>query len=430
MIENLISEFNKLNMATTDEAVQLLQQQLAELSAQFVVQKETIAKHEASLIEHQQKIAPQEIEYQDEAAPANFEPDYSAIKNLAPFSGNREQYAAWRKQATTTMKMYESHKQSGKYFTALNILMNGKITGNALDELTSHNTPLNFTAIIKRLDHAYAEKRTLELLRQQMQFLNQGQKKPMEFYDAIEKHLNLIIGKIQIEYEGKPDVIGTWIEDSRRDALKTLLRGLQPAISSKLQMKYPSNLLDAYGKLQEVEFEYEHQKMFNVYNAPMPRKTAMHPNLQSTENAKGNRPTMQNTQQASFVRPNSQQYVATKTFNEQLQSPFERVSQNRNNFGFQQKYTDPQRLTYTRPPQRYNDYNNSPNEDVSMKVVPEKRPNSSQQNFANKHQRINNIDIAVNEEEPHDEPEQYWEPADEHDQIDNEKEEDAISFLE
>lgn len=430
MIENLISEFDKLNMATTEEKVAELQQQLAALMTTIQTQQNTIAKHEVSLLEHQKKIAPREIEYKDENAPPNFEPDYSAIKNLAPFNGNREQYAAWRKQATTTMKMYEAHKPSGKYFTALNILMNGKITGMALDELTSHNTPLNFEAIIKRLDHAYAEKRSLELLRQQMRFLSQGPKTPMDFYDTIEKHLNIIIGKIQIEYEGKSDVISTWVDDARRDGLKTLLRGLQPAIATKLQMKYPANLLDAYTKLQEVELEFEHQKLFNAYNAPMPRKMIVHPSLQPNDHAKIIRSTIPNAQQQnSFVRPNPQQYVAAKSFNEQGQPPFDKPYQNRNNFGFQPRYNDAQRMVYTRPPQRNNDYTNGQNEDVSMKVVPEKRPNSSQQNFANKQQRINNIEIAQNGEEQQELPEPQYEPADEHNQHDNEQTDDTISFL-
>lgn len=405
-------------MENLQHVINALQQQLNQLTTTFELhlgqqnavieaQRQDIARHENSLAVHEQAIAPRETEYNDEPKPDGFIPDLSAIKNLPAFNGDRDQYAAWRKQASLTMKMYESHKADGSYFKALTILMNAKITGLALSELTSTNTALNFEAIMKRLDHAFAEKRTIELLRQQLQLMCQGAKKPMEFYDSIEKHLNLIIGKIQIEFDGKPEVIKVLINDHRNEALKTLLRGLQPAVSNKLQMKSPSNLLDAYGKLQEVEFEFEHQKIMSAIS--MPRKTITHPNLQSNEKSYrppmanqyaqpfvSYRPQAANHNSQPFVRPPSQQFVPPNTFNAQRQN-------------------------FVRPPQHYNNYNNNPiNDDVSMKVLPEKRPHSGHQSFQHKQQRINNIETI--EGDPVDETEQH------HDD-NNEPEEDTISFL-
>lgn len=417
-----------------DQAVHELQQQLASLivgygeqttqianlSAVIEQQRQTIERHETSITTHQQQIAPQEAEFTDEVPPANFVPDYQAIKNLAAFNGNREQYADWRKQATDTMAMYAMHKANGVYYNALSILRNGKITGLALRELTSHNTPKNFDAIIKRFDHAYAEKRSLELLRQQMQLLNQGMRGPMEFFDVIEKHLNIIIGKIQIEYEGKPDAINSWVKDSRKEALRTLLRGLQPAIAHKLQLKHPSNILDAYGKLQEVEIEYEHQKLFNAYSAPVPRRMTTHPNLQSNERVL--RPSIPNQHQQPFVRPYAQAYVPPNSFNEQKQSPVERYQQGRNNYGFQKYQDSAQRSFFTRP-------SNNQNDDVSMKVLPEKRVNSGQLSFQNKQQRINHIDVEGTDEQLPPDLELTDEQNNFNDTND-EPEEDTISFLE
>lgn len=394
--------------------------QFAQLNNSVQDQRQVIERHETSIAAHQQKISPQETEYADEPKPVNFVPDYNAIKNLPSFNGDRDSYAAWRKQATNTMKIYEAHKEQGQYFNALSILMNGKITGLALSELTSTNTPRNFEAIMKRLDHAFAEKRSIELLRQQLQYLVQGPKKSMEFYDTIEKHLNLIIGKIQIEFDGKQDVISTLIDDARKEAMKTLIRGLQPPISTKLQMKHPVNLLDAYGKLQEVEFEFEHQKILGSY--AMPRKPMTHPNMQNPE--KINRPAIANQHQQPFNRSHASAYVPPNTYNEQKQSPVERYQQDRNNYGFQKPYANAPRPFFARPAQPAN--NNSSNDDVSMKVLPEKRANSGQLSFQNKQQRINHIEVE--ETEGQFPPE--LQSNDEHHQLDDEPEDDTISFLE
>lgn len=415
-MENLEQIIVELQQRLTDLTT-AVGTQFNQLSSSVEGQRQVIERHESSITAHQQAIAPKETEYTDELQPANFVPDYNVIKNLPSFNGDRDAYAAWRKQATNTMKIYEAHKDNGQYFNALNILMNAKITGLTLNELTGTNTPRNFKAIIKRFDHAFAEKRSIELLRQQLQFIVQGSKNAMEFYDTIEKHLNLIIGKIQIEFDGKPEVIKTLIDDARKDALKTLLRGLQPAISTKLQMKNPSNLLDAYGKLQEVEFEFEHQRIMNSY--AMPRRPVIHPNVQTAE--KIHRPAIANQHQQSFIRSHAP-YVAPNTYNEQKQSPVERYQQERNNYG-SQRYNNAQRSFFARPSQATN--NNSSNDDVSMKVLPEKRVGSGQLSFQNKQQRINHIDVEDTEGQfP---PESQ--PNDEHHQLDDEPEEDTISFL-
>jgi len=49
--------------------------------------------------------------------------------------------------------------------------------------LTSHNTVLNFDAIIARMDCAYAEQTSIELTQQQMVTMRQGELPLMTFYN-------------------------------------------------------------------------------------------------------------------------------------------------------------------------------------------------------------------------------------------------------
>jgi len=79
------------------------------------------------------------------------------MKSLPDFEGKNKTYVSWRKAEHKAYKVYEKYGGSSKHYQALGILRN-KIKGSADMVLSSFDTPLNFKAIINRLDFTYADK--------------------------------------------------------------------------------------------------------------------------------------------------------------------------------------------------------------------------------------------------------------------------------
>jgi len=72
------------------------------------------------------------------------------VKSLPTFSGSHE-YVSWRPAALDAYEVFKRYKGSEAHYEAVVIIKN-KICGNARSLLTSHNTVLNFDAILARLD--------------------------------------------------------------------------------------------------------------------------------------------------------------------------------------------------------------------------------------------------------------------------------------
>jgi len=122
------------------------------------------------------------------------------MKSLPDFEGKNKTYVSWRKAEHKAYKVYEKYGGSSKHYQALGILRN-KIKGSADMVLSSFDTPLNFKAIINRLDFTYADKCPVYLVEQEMSTLRQGNMTLLQYYDEVEKKLTLLINKTIMTYE-------------------------------------------------------------------------------------------------------------------------------------------------------------------------------------------------------------------------------------
>jgi len=117
------------------------------------------------------------------------------IKSVPEFSGTQEEYVAWRQAAIYAYDLFKPYNGRSAHYQALAILRN-KIRGAAGALLVSHNTVLNFDAILARLDCTYSDKTSLRLLRQGLEMIRQGDMPLMQYYDEVEKKLTLVTNKI------------------------------------------------------------------------------------------------------------------------------------------------------------------------------------------------------------------------------------------
>lgn len=144
------------------------------------------------------------------------------MKSLPDFEGKNETYVSWRKAAHTAYKVYEKYEGSSKHYQALGIMRN-KIKGSADMILSSFDTPLNFKAIINRLNFTYADKRPVYLIEQAMSTLRQGNLTLLQYYDEVEKKLTLLINKTIMTYDSI--VAAPLNEKYRADALRVFISG-------------------------------------------------------------------------------------------------------------------------------------------------------------------------------------------------------------
>lgn len=121
--------------------------------------------------------------------------------------------------------------------------------------LSSFDTPLNFKAIINRLDFTYADKRPVYLIEQEMSTLRQGNMTLLQYYDEVEKKLTLLINKTVMTYDNK--VAASLNEKYRADALRVFISGTRKSLSDVLFSARPSDLPSALALAQEVEANHE-----------------------------------------------------------------------------------------------------------------------------------------------------------------------------
>lgn len=201
-------------------------------------------------------------EYKDEV-PVTTKASLSSIKALPEFHGNAEEYSSWRNLITTTMK-YISKTDSEVYLDAL-LLIKTKILGPAAAILSNHGTPLNFDAIIDRLDYSYADQRAMYVIEQELIVLQQGKMTVHEFYDKINEKLNMIITKIHMTHREKI-AADTLIENMREKALRTFITGLSNRMGNVLYSSNPKSLAEAYARLQTILSDRERMTFATQYN--------------------------------------------------------------------------------------------------------------------------------------------------------------------
>ena len=138
------------------------------------------------------------------------------VKSLPEFRGESQTYPAWREAAFFAMNYYIEGTEN--YYVAMGIFRN-KITGAANAKLSAFNTVLNFKAIIARLDHCYADKRSLQALENELSILRQGNQSISNFYDTFDEHISLIINKSEMSYSNNEGIANTLNECARENAL-------------------------------------------------------------------------------------------------------------------------------------------------------------------------------------------------------------------
>lgn len=124
-------------------------------------------------------------------------------KSLPEFRGDLAAYPAWREAAHFAINYYKENTEP--YYIAMGIFRN-KIVGTANDKLSAFNTILNFKAKIARLDQCFADKRSVQVLENELSILRQGKLSINEFYDEVDKHLTLIINKNKMTYSNNEEI--------------------------------------------------------------------------------------------------------------------------------------------------------------------------------------------------------------------------------
>lgn len=172
------------------------------------------------------------------------------VKSIVDFSGNRDKYVSWRQSATNAYEQFAQFEGSVKHYQAVNIIRN-KVIGSADGTLTSFNTPLNFKAIIARLDTSYGDKTPLYLLEQKLSVLRQGQLTVREYYDEVEKGLTKITNKSIMSYDS---AMATALNEKyRQDALRVFISGLKKSLSDVLFSSQPKDMPHALALAEELE---------------------------------------------------------------------------------------------------------------------------------------------------------------------------------
>lgn len=172
------------------------------------------------------------------------------IKSLPEFNGEQTAYVSWREAAQNSMVLYTIG--SSKYFAALTIFRN-KITKNANDILTNHGTVLNFEAIIARLDFAYADKRPVHIIEQELSVLRQGSSSLIDFYNQVNQKLTLLTNKTIMTHGSNSPITNELNNINRRNALRVFITGLNGQLSNILFSLNPQDLPNALAKAQELE---------------------------------------------------------------------------------------------------------------------------------------------------------------------------------
>ncbi|XP_055909413.1 uncharacterized protein LOC129944187 [Eupeodes corollae] len=126
------------------------------------------------------------------------------------------------------------------------------ITKAANDVLTNHGTVLNFEAILARLDFAYADKRPMHIIEQELSVLRQGSISIIEFYNAINCKLTLLTNKTIMTHGSNSPITNELNAMNRRNALRIFITGLNGQLPQILFSLNPPDLPNALAKAQEL----------------------------------------------------------------------------------------------------------------------------------------------------------------------------------
>lgn len=183
-----------------------------------------------------------------------------AYKAIPEFSGDQKNYRSWREQVVRRMSLIENYKGHPKYEAALGIIR-AKITGTPSEILINNDTKYNIDAIIDRLDFSYADQRPLYVIEAEMTMIHQGGKTLQEFYDNINRALNMVITKIVMTYKSKEEQKSI-TEQMQQKAIRTFIIGLKSATTrSILYGQSPKSLSTAFAIAQTVFYDSQHLQL-------------------------------------------------------------------------------------------------------------------------------------------------------------------------
>jgi len=204
------------------------------------------------------------------------------VKSVPEFNGDSKKYVSWRQSAITAHDLFKRFEGSTRYYQTVAILRN-KIVGSADSVLSAYNTVLNFKAIIARLDFAYADKKSIYTLEQELSTLKQGAKSLIEFYDLIEQKLTLIINKVLMTNEGNRPLIDSLNDKYRKDALRVFISGLRRPLCDILFSCKPADMPSALALAQELETNQNRYHFASIYNDGLQNR--QHANQPGTSNS-------------------------------------------------------------------------------------------------------------------------------------------------
>lgn len=256
-IELLVEEIGKVNLNDNTAKMETVVEQIKMMQAQIAsMQEQVTALDQTTKVEEYKEVQVVLGDLKDVSL--------EMFKSLPEFNGDRTRYTSWRNSAMNVMKIFKDNHDKPKYFEALNIVRN-KVTGMASEALTNYNTVFNFDAIISRLDHTYADKRPTYIIEQELIVLQQKSLSIEEFYDEVNKKLNVLINKINMTHKSR-GIAEAMVKDASEKALRTFVTGLTGNLGSILYASHPASLPDAYAKLQTIVNDQERIKFANQFN--------------------------------------------------------------------------------------------------------------------------------------------------------------------
>ncbi|KAH8324961.1 hypothetical protein KR074_000412, partial [Drosophila pseudoananassae] len=213
-------------------------------------------------VETPQVEAYQRVSVQPGAPPCDI-PLY-IIKSVPDFNGEQDGYVAWRQSATDAYELFKPYQGSCAHYQAVTIIRN-KIRGPARALLVSHNTVLNFDAILARLDCSYADKTSLRLLRLK------SDQSLMQYYDEVERKLTLVTNKIVMSHDIERATLLN--NEVRADALHVFISGLKKNLRAVVFPAQPKDLPSALALAREAEASIERSQFVATYARAMEQKT-------------------------------------------------------------------------------------------------------------------------------------------------------------
>lgn len=213
-------------------------------------------KFEQQILDIKSKYETTAVDYKKQTINASLSDNETldVIKSLPNFTGKAGDYISWRESSANSMSLYTPG--SRRYFAALTILRN-KITDEANAVLTNHGTVLHYEAILSRLDFAYADKRPIHIIEQEMSILKQGNSTLIDYYNLVNEKLTCLINKTTMTHGSNSELTTELNDMNRQKALRIFISGLNGNLANILFSINPSDLPSALAKAQELQSNHE-----------------------------------------------------------------------------------------------------------------------------------------------------------------------------